>query len=164
MKRLHTAKFWWLSPVRFTRPCRYSLDDLGRTDNGTAGSPDYRYHLWAGASRTTHRSLHRSKVVSVRLRALLSTARDTWRIPRPEACSAPNISGPKSRAFPPFRWWAVRGSNPRPSRCKRDALPTELTAPQPGIGAIAGIMRKVKRAAAGKRGFDHHEFDPRVPK
>ena len=26
-------------------------------------------------------------------------------------------------------WWAVRGSNPRPSRCKRDALPAELTAP-----------------------------------
>ncbi len=23
----------------------------------------------------------------------------------------------------PARWWAVRGSNPRPSRCKRDALP-----------------------------------------
>ena len=26
-------------------------------------------------------------------------------------------------------WWAVTGSNRRPSRCKRDALPTELTAP-----------------------------------
>ena len=25
-------------------------------------------------------------------------------------------------------WWALRGSNPRPSRCKRDALPTELSA------------------------------------
>src|ERR671916_1604205 len=25
-------------------------------------------------------------------------------------------------------WWAVPGSNRRPSRCKRDALPTELTA------------------------------------
>jgi hypothetical protein len=25
-------------------------------------------------------------------------------------------------------WWAVRDLNPRPSRCKRDALPTELTA------------------------------------
>lgn len=34
---------------------------------------------------------------------------------------------------PPVRgtdreWWAVTGSNRRPSRCKRDALPTELTA------------------------------------
>src|SRR5690606_5543029 len=27
-----------------------------------------------------------------------------------------------------LRWWAVTGSNRRPSRCKRDALPTELTA------------------------------------
>ena len=26
------------------------------------------------------------------------------------------------------KWWAVTGSNCRPSRCKRDALPTELTA------------------------------------
>ena len=26
------------------------------------------------------------------------------------------------------KWWAVTGSNRRPSRCKRDALPTELTA------------------------------------
>ena len=24
-------------------------------------------------------------------------------------------------------WWVVRGSNPRPTRCKRVALPTELT-------------------------------------
>ena len=29
-------------------------------------------------------------------------------------------------------WWAVTVSNRRPSRCKRDALPTELTAP-PGV-------------------------------
>ena len=28
----------------------------------------------------------------------------------------------------PRIWWAVRDSNSRPSRCKRDALPTELTA------------------------------------
>ncbi len=29
-------------------------------------------------------------------------------------------------------WWAVTVSNRRPSRCKRDALPTELTARHPG--------------------------------
>ena len=27
-----------------------------------------------------------------------------------------------------FNWWALRGSNSRPSRCKRDALPAELSA------------------------------------
>ena len=27
-----------------------------------------------------------------------------------------------------FCWWALRGSNSRPSRCKRDALPAELSA------------------------------------
>lgn len=26
------------------------------------------------------------------------------------------------------KWWAVRGSNPRPAVCKTDALPAELTA------------------------------------
>src|SRR3546814_18304520 len=36
-------------------------------------------------------------------------------------------------------WWAVTGSNRRPSRCKRDALPTELTAPRPR-GAGAGYL------------------------
>ena len=25
-----------------------------------------------------------------------------------------------------FNWWELRGSNSRPSRCKRDALPAEL--------------------------------------
>jgi hypothetical protein len=28
-------------------------------------------------------------------------------------------------------WWAMRGSNPRPPRCKRGALPAELIAPMP---------------------------------
>ena len=27
-----------------------------------------------------------------------------------------------------MNWWALRGSNSRPSRCKRDALPAELSA------------------------------------
>src|SRR6202045_4813953 len=30
-------------------------------------------------------------------------------------------------------WWAMRDSNPRPPRCKRDALPTELIA----LGPVA---------------------------
>ncbi len=34
-------------------------------------------------------------------------------------------------------WWVVRGSNPRHLRCKRSALPTELTTP-PGAGVAAG--------------------------
>ncbi|CAA7625807.1 hypothetical protein MTBUT4_70118 [Magnetospirillum sp. UT-4] len=31
------------------------------------------------------------------------------------------VAAPEGR--PGLDWWAVRGSNPRPSRCKRDALP-----------------------------------------
>src|SRR3984957_11606830 len=36
------------------------------------------------------------------------------------------------------RWWAVTGSNRRPSRCKRDALPTELTA----LGTAGRLVRR----------------------
>ena len=35
----------------------------------------------------------------------------------------------KSINLKSIKWWAVRGSNSRPSGCKPDALPTELTAP-----------------------------------
>lgn len=38
-------------------------------------------------------------------------------------------------------WWAVRGSNPRHLRCKRNALPAELTAPDP---LLARLGRRVK--------------------
>ena len=31
--------------------------------------------------------------------------------------------------YTPDIWWAVRGSNSRHPRCKRGALPAELTAP-----------------------------------
>lgn len=34
----------------------------------------------------------------------------------------------KNRLSADFLWWALRGSNSRPSRCKRDALPAELSA------------------------------------
>ncbi len=38
------------------------------------------------------------------------------------------ITPPKGDVVLKDQWWAVTGSNRRPSRCKRDALPTELTA------------------------------------
>jgi hypothetical protein len=52
------------------------------------------------------------------------------------------MSGPSDGAAgggnPPSRpdWWAVTDSNRRPSRCKRDALPTELTALRGGFSKI----------------------------
>jgi hypothetical protein len=33
------------------------------------------------------------------------------------------------------KWWALRGSNPRPSPCKGDALPAELSARSRGVTA-----------------------------
>src|SRR5438105_15325159 len=52
--------------------------------------------------------------------------------------------------FSPLRgetWWAVTGSNRRPSRCKRDALPAELTARaaisrRPGAARNRSIFRR----------------------
>ncbi len=52
------------------------------------------------------------------------------------------------------RWWAVTDSNRRPSRCKRDALPTELTArpfiaPPPAAWQAACPPKKYAPAEAG---------------
>ena len=49
-------------------------------------------------------------------------------------------------------WWAVTGSNRRPSRCKRDALPTELTARMRPWGVDARRCAGTRRASmAGMR-------------
>ena len=53
-------------------------------------------------------------------------------------------------------WWAVTGSNRRPSRCKRDALPAELTALVPRSAQMRGILSIVnlgwrQRQAANDR-------------
>ncbi len=48
-----------------------------------------------------------------------------------------------------LRWWAVTGSNRRPSRCKRDALPAELTARSAGSIANDG-QRASPQTVAGR--------------
>jgi hypothetical protein len=40
-----------------------------------------------------------------------------------------------------LKWWAVTGSNCRPPRCKRDALPAELTA-RNEIGILYTVISK----------------------
>ena len=42
------------------------------------------------------------------------------------------VTGRRSNqlSYTPHFWWAVKDSNLWPPRCKRDALPTELTAPK----------------------------------
>ena len=40
----------------------------------------------------------------------------------------PSLEASVSHEMEKNEWWAVTGSNRRPSRCKRDALPAELTA------------------------------------
>ena len=41
------------------------------------------------------------------------------------------VTGDRSNqlSYTPVFWWAVKDSNLWPPRCKRDALPAELTAP-----------------------------------
>ena len=42
------------------------------------------------------------------------------------------VTGDRSNqlSYTPVFWWAVKDSNLWPPRCKRDALPAELTAPK----------------------------------
>ena len=42
-------------------------------------------------------------------------------------------------------WWAMRGSNSRPSRCKRDALPAELSA-RPIYEMLYTLIKKNNQA------------------
>ena len=54
----------------------------------------------------------------------------------------------KSR-FPTMPWWVLRGSNPRPSPCKGDALPAELsTRKEP---KVYGNLRKPAKQQANPR-------------
>src|SRR4030095_4946485 len=39
-------------------------------------------------------------------------------------------------------WWRVRDSNPRPRRCERRALPTELTPPERSSRILHGGRRR----------------------
>src|SRR5271168_4415748 len=38
-------------------------------------------------------------------------------------------------------WWVLRGSNPRPSPCKGDALPAELSTPWKRRGSLREVKR-----------------------
>jgi hypothetical protein len=60
------------------------------------------------------------------------------------------LNFPASTLWPP--WWAMRDSNPRPPRCKRDALPTELIARADGSLVTRPRPRHLYRRA---------EFPPR---
>ena len=63
-------------------------------------------------------------------RSLLSNS-----LPREfEPLISPNPSTKKIHHLRWTFWWALRGSNSRPSRCKRDALPAELSAHRVYIG------------------------------
>src|SRR3954469_307522 len=73
---------------------------------------------------------------------------------------APSVA-PESRAGrgsfrnAQVKWWALRVSNPRPSPCKGDALPTELSARFRGVSArstnddITELDRQSRAAARG---------------
>ena len=58
--------------------------------------------------------------------ALLSMAEWTGLEP-----ATPGVTGRYSNQlnYHSIDWWVLRGSNPRPSPCKGDALPAELSTP-----------------------------------
>ena len=54
-------------------------------------------------------------------------------------------ANPCQQMFPLFQksiWWAMTGSNRRPPRCKRGALPAELIAPRPRLAPCAVSLRR----------------------
>jgi hypothetical protein len=60
-------------------------------------------------------------------------------------------------------WWALTGSNRRPSRCKRDALPTELSAPSRGSRVIPPFLLLASHRFAERKGTERNPAEPRVP-
>jgi hypothetical protein len=64
------------------------------------------------------------------------------------AINAPIDAHDPKTAFLPGLWWAMTGSNRRHSRCKRDALPTELIARAVDDLPDRPFARKVKRTFA----------------
>src|SRR5690606_16530351 len=62
--------------------------------------------------------------------------------PQAKYRSFPGVCKDKQGCSETLRWWAVTGSNRRPSRCKRDALPTELTARRTGRRELARFRRR----------------------
>src|SRR5205823_467439 len=68
------------------------------------------------------------------------------------AGSAPDLSLTPRQVKPAGRglWWAVRGSNSRHPRCKRGALPTELTARRPSKAHLKDRQFLNAGGASGK--------------
>jgi hypothetical protein len=71
---------------------------------------------------------------------------EKYRLRARMACVKPNGRAPYTR-IEEGKWWAVTGSNRRPSRCKRDALPAELTAPQ-ALRSNASVWEMQKKTSA----------------
>ena len=85
----------------------------------------------------------------------VSRSRGSWRVARRLVRRLRGVSGGK--------WWAMTGSNRRHSRCKRDALPTELIAPA-GISRASRRFREpVKRTFAERKSNGKNETALRVP-
>ena len=51
-------------------------------------------------------------------------------------------------------WWVVRGSNPRPTRCKRVALPAELTTLSNQTALVNAISRQKQAQKTNADPFD----------
>lgn len=64
-----------------------------------------------------------------------------------------SFSGPVSIVTWGFKWWSVLGSNQRPHRCQRCALPTELTdqtiCRMQALNALQGVC--IKRTPAPRK-------------
>lgn len=73
-------------------------------------------------------------------------------------CKSVGLKKGNARTPQEFYWWAILDSNQRPPRCQRDALPTELTAPDNRISNYTEIRAlfkcyfyRIKKAVSFRR-------------
>ena len=95
--------------------------------------------LAAAGFANRYKTSDRSEL-ALRLNAMLTSQKNS------RGSSNQSSHTKKSHSFEwPFYWWALRGSNSRPSRCKRDALPAELSA-RPIYEMLYTLIKKNNQA------------------
>ena len=102
------------------------------------------------AAKRIYKTSDRSEL-ALRLHAMLTSQMNSRGSSNPAPFIFPDNK--KATRLGGSNWWALRGSNSRPSRCKRDALPAELSAHlvYESVYTLTKIINQVKNALFFKK-------------